>query len=51
MYVYPTRQGVGLPAGWPQIAPLPPAPPSLAGGKVQAGREKWIGQWRTIIEG
>jgi thiamine transport system substrate-binding protein len=51
MYVYPARQGVDLPAGWPQVAPLPQDPPSLTGDKVQAGREKWIGQWRTIIEG
>jgi thiamine transport system substrate-binding protein len=51
MYVYPARQGVDLPAGWAQVAPLPQDPASLTGDKVQAGREKWIGQWRTIIEG
>jgi thiamine transport system substrate-binding protein len=51
MYVYPARQGVALPAGWAQVAPLPQQPAALAGDKVQAGREKWIGQWRTLIEG
>jgi thiamine transport system substrate-binding protein len=51
MYVYPARQGVALPAGWPQVAPLPQQPAALVGEKVQAGREKWIGQWRTLIEG
>ena len=51
MYVYPARQGVTLPAGWAQAAPLPDKPPALDGDKVQAGREKWIGQWRTLFEG
>jgi thiamine transport system substrate-binding protein len=51
MYVYPSRQGVDLPVGWAQVAPLPSKPDSLPGEKVQAGREKWIGQWRALIEG
>ncbi|MDT7727961.1 MAG: thiamine transport system substrate-binding protein [Actinomycetota bacterium] len=51
MYVYPARQGVDLPAGWAQAAPLPANPVALDGDKVQAGREKWIGQWRTLFEG
>jgi thiamine transport system substrate-binding protein len=51
MYVYPARQGVDLPAGWAQVAPLPEKPAALDGVKVLAGREKWIGQWRTLFEG
>ncbi|MEC3980113.1 thiamine ABC transporter substrate-binding protein [Amycolatopsis sp. H20-H5] len=51
MYVYPARQGVELPAGWAAAAPLPPQPASLAADKVQAGREQWIGQWRSLLEG
>jgi thiamine transport system substrate-binding protein len=51
MYVYPSRQGVDLPAGWAEVAPLPSKPDSMPGEKVQAGREKWIGQWRSLIEG
>jgi thiamine transport system substrate-binding protein len=51
MYVYPARQGVDLPAGWAQVAPLPEKPATLESDKVQAGREKWIGQWRTLFEG
>jgi thiamine transport system substrate-binding protein len=34
MYVYPSRQGVDLPAGWAQVAPLPQNPDSLPGDKV-----------------
>ncbi|WP_051116355.1 thiamine ABC transporter substrate-binding protein [Amycolatopsis nigrescens] len=51
MYVYPSRQGVELPAGWAEAAPLPQQPASLPGDQVQAGRERWIGQWRTLVEG
>ncbi|WP_158888685.1 thiamine ABC transporter substrate-binding protein [Amycolatopsis anabasis] len=50
MYVYPTRQGVNLPAGWAEAAPLPQNPATLPGDQVQAGRERWIAQWRSLIE-
>lgn len=51
MYVYPTRQGIDLPPGWAQTAPLPQQPASLTVEQVRAGREKWISQWRTLFEG
>ena len=50
MYVYPARQGVDLPAGWAQVAPLPQKPQALTADQVQAGREKWIGEWRTLVQ-
>ena len=50
MYVYPTRQGVDLPGGWAQVAPLPQKPQTLPSDRVQAGREKWIGEWRTLVQ-
>jgi thiamine transport system substrate-binding protein len=50
MYVYPARQGVDLPAGWAQVAPLPQKPQTLPADQVQAGREKWIGEWRTLVQ-
>lgn len=50
MYVYPTRQGVDLPGGWAQVAPLPQKPQTLPADQVQAGREKWIGEWRTLVQ-
>ncbi|KAA9162336.1 thiamine ABC transporter substrate-binding protein [Amycolatopsis acidicola] len=49
MYVYPTRQGVELPKAWTTAAPLPTNPASLPGDQVQAGREQWIGQWRSLL--
>ena len=49
MYVYPTRDGVALPSGWPEVAPLPQSPASLPGDRVQAGREQWIQQWRSLL--
>ncbi len=51
MYVYPARQGVDLPGVWAQVAPLPQKPQTLPADKVQAGREKWIGEWRTLMQG
>ncbi|MBB4688504.1 thiamine ABC transporter substrate-binding protein [Amycolatopsis jiangsuensis] len=49
MYVYPARTGVELPAGWATAAPLPSAPGTMAADKIQAGREKWIGTWRSLM--
>ncbi|EHK87757.1 thiamine ABC transporter substrate-binding protein [Saccharomonospora azurea] len=51
MFVYPTREGVALPEGWAQAAPLPREPISLSGEQVQANREQWIKQWRGLLEG
>ncbi|GAA3571974.1 thiamine ABC transporter substrate-binding protein [Amycolatopsis ultiminotia] len=49
MYVYPARQGVELPAGWTAVAPQPSDPATMAAEKIQAGREKWIGAWRSLM--
>lgn len=49
MYVYPTREGVSLPKGWAEAAPLPANSPSLPSDQVQSGRERWIGQWRSLL--
>lgn len=51
MYVYPAREGVELPAAWTTAAPLPSDPASLPGEQVQAGRERWVEQWRGLLEG
>ena len=48
MYVYPAREGVDLPAGWAEVAPLPQDPAALPGERVEAGREGWIEQWRAL---
>ncbi|GHF46139.1 thiamine transport system substrate-binding protein [Amycolatopsis bartoniae] len=49
MYVYPARQGVALPAGWAEAAPQPQDSASLPADQVQAGRERWIGEWRSLL--
>jgi len=49
MYVYPARQGVDLPAGWAQAAPLPPNPATLPSDQVGGNRERWIEQWRSLL--
>lgn len=51
MYVYPAREGVALPEGWAQVAPLPEKADSLPGEEVTSGREQWVKQWRSLMEG
>lgn len=51
MYVYPTRQGVELPEAWQKAAPLPSAPAELPASEIQQNRERWINEWRGIVEG
>jgi thiamine transport system substrate-binding protein len=51
MYVYPSLEGVALPKEWQQAAPLPTKPITMPGEQIQAGRDKWIGQWRSLIQG
>lgn len=50
MYVYPAREDVGLPVAW-QAAPLPSKPDSLPAQEIQANRERWINQWRGLLQG
>jgi thiamine transport system substrate-binding protein len=51
MYVYPSREGVALPEAWTKAAPLPAKSRLLAADKVQANREQWVQQWRTLVVG
>lgn len=51
MYVYPTRADVALPAAWEQAAPLPSAPAELPSKEIQQNRERWISEWRGIVQG
>ncbi|TWP48583.1 thiamine ABC transporter substrate-binding protein [Lentzea tibetensis] len=51
MYVYPSREGVALPESWAKAAPLPEKPQQLAPDKVRDGRERWVEQWRTLVQG
>lgn len=51
MYVYPSREGVALPASWAKDAPLPTNPQSLPADKVRDNREAWVEQWRKLVLG
>lgn len=51
MYVYPAREGVKLPEGWADVAPLPSQAAALPAEQVDAGRERWVAQWRSLMEG
>ena len=51
MYVYPARAGVTLPEAWQKAAPLPTASAELPSAEIQQNRERWIGEWRAIVQG
>jgi thiamine transport system substrate-binding protein len=51
MYVYPSREGVALPEAWTKAAPLPASARSLPAAEVDANRERWVQQWRTLVQG
>lgn len=51
MYVYPARAGVTLPEAWQKAAPLPAKPAELPSADIQQNRERWIGEWRAIVQG
>lgn len=50
MYVYPARAGVELPAGWQRAAPLPEQAYTLPAEQVAANRERWIDEWRGLVQ-
>ncbi|MGB3443722.1 MAG: thiamine ABC transporter substrate-binding protein [Actinophytocola sp.] len=51
MYVYPAREGVALPEAWQKAAPLPTASAELPSAEIQQNRERWIDEWRAIVQG
>ncbi|MFI9011360.1 thiamine ABC transporter substrate binding subunit [Actinosynnema sp. NPDC053489] len=51
MYVYPSREGVALPEAWTKAAPAPATARSLPADQVDANRERWVRQWRTLVQG
>ncbi|MEV0680020.1 thiamine ABC transporter substrate-binding protein [Actinosynnema sp. NPDC050436] len=51
MYVYPSREGVALPEAWTKAAPLPQEARTLPANQVDANREQWVQQWRTLVQG
>ena len=51
MYVYPARAGVTLPEAWQKAAPLPTDSAELPSAEIQQNRERWIDEWRAIVQG
>ncbi|HEY8374271.1 MAG TPA: thiamine ABC transporter substrate-binding protein [Pseudonocardiaceae bacterium] len=51
MYVYPAREGVTLPESWQQAAPLPEQSAELPAEQVDQGRQRWVEQWRALMQG
>ncbi|RKT52602.1 thiamine ABC transporter substrate-binding protein [Saccharothrix australiensis] len=51
MYVYPSREGVALPEAWTKAAPLPDEARALPASQVDANRERWVQQWRSLVQG
>ncbi|GAA3872290.1 thiamine ABC transporter substrate-binding protein [Saccharothrix violaceirubra] len=51
MYVYPSREGVSLPESWAKAAPLPPSSRTVPADLLDAKREEWVKQWRSLVVG
>jgi len=51
MFVYPSRSDVALPAAWQGVVLQPSNPGSLPPGDIDTNRERWITQWRSLVQG
>ena len=51
MYVYPAREGVALPDAWETAAPQPKKAATLPPADIQQNRERWIDEWRGLVQG
>jgi thiamine transport system substrate-binding protein len=51
MFVYPSREDVALPAAWQGLVAQPSSPGSLPPADIDANREQWITQWRSVVRG
>jgi thiamine transport system substrate-binding protein len=51
MFVYPTRDDVGLPAAWQGAVLQPSNPATLPAADIDANRERWVTQWRALVRG
>lgn len=51
MYVYPARSDVELPEAWQQAAPMPESPAELEPAEIDENRERWIDEWRALVQG
>ncbi|GAB3454644.1 thiamine ABC transporter substrate-binding protein [Actinophytocola sediminis] len=51
MYVYPARSDVELPAAWQHAAPQPTTAGELDPAEIAKNRERWIDEWRALVQG
>jgi thiamine transport system substrate-binding protein len=51
MFVYPAREDVPLPPSWQGVVLQPSNPGTLPAGDIDANRERWIDQWRSVVRG
>jgi thiamine transport system substrate-binding protein len=46
---YPVRKGVELPDGWEELAAQPDDAPTLPARTADAGRKRWVAEWREVM--
>jgi thiamine transport system substrate-binding protein len=51
MFVYPARADVSLPAAWQDVVLQPSNPGTVPAADIDANREQWINQWRSVVRG
>jgi thiamine transport system substrate-binding protein len=51
MYVYPARSDVELPQAWQRAAPQPQSAAELDPAEIAKHRERWIAEWRELVQG
>ena len=49
MFVYPVREGVGLPEAFVEHAIVPDEPLALTPAEIEAGRDRWVDEWTRIV--
>jgi thiamine transport system substrate-binding protein len=49
MWVYPANPNAALPEVFTKFAQLPAAPAQITPAAIDAGREKWIEAWTTVV--
>jgi thiamine transport system substrate-binding protein len=51
MFVYPARDDVELPEAWQRVAPLPESAAEMDPAEIAEHRERWIDEWRELVQG
>ena len=51
LFVFPARRGVTLPDAFQRFAVAPAKPLTMTPSAIAAGRDRWIDEWTTTVEG